>query len=89
MRSWRGWWFDLRFDDRIVDWRKSVAVVAVGTPVEGWVEGANVGAFADPSGLPIGVRIEDFDVCFAEAMSGVGGVLHDSRLVVAVVKFGC
>ena len=89
VRSRRSRCFNRRFDYRVVDWRKRIAVVAVRASIEGWVEGTNVGAFANASGLPIGVRVEDFDVSFPETMSGVGGVLHDSRLVVTVVELSC
>ena len=89
VRSRRSRWLDRRFDDSVIDWGKCVAVVSVRAPIEGWVEGANIGTFANASGFPVGIRVKDLDVGFAEAVSCVSSVLHDCRFVVAVVMLSC
>ena len=52
VRSRRSRWFDRRFDDSVIDWGKCVAVVSVRAPIEGWVEGANIGTFANELVIP-------------------------------------
>ena len=85
MGYWRRRRCDGGFEDGIVDGRQSVSVIPVRSPVDGWIYGADVCAFAHPSALPIGVIVQDCKVFFAEAMASIGAVLHYGGLVIPVV----